>query len=71
MLDKKLIHVDIDIAEIGKNVRPDIEIEDDAADFFKKMLESPLAKDFVKDWQEWKDQLADKKNQYEMLKQQM
>ncbi len=69
--DKKLIHVDIDIAEIGKNVRPDIEIEADAADFFKKMLESPLAKDFAKDWQEWKDQLADKKSQYEMLKQQM
>ncbi|MGI6297885.1 MAG: thiamine pyrophosphate-binding protein [Saccharofermentanales bacterium] len=69
--DKKLIHVDIDIAEIGKNVRPDIEIEDDAADFFKKMLESPAAKGFAKDWQDWKEQLADKKSQYEMLKQQM
>jgi acetolactate synthase-1/2/3 large subunit len=37
--DRTIIHVDIDLAEIGKNIRPDIEIEDDAAAFFEEMLQ--------------------------------
>ncbi len=65
MEGKTIIHVDIDAAEIGKNIRPDIEIEEDAADFFQKMLEYPGAADFHGDWDAWKQELAEKKAQYD------
>ena len=68
---RTIIHVDIDLAEIGKNVRPDIEIEEDAADFFQKMLEFHDDSADKGDWQEWVDQLNEKKAKYELRKQAM
>ena len=71
MEGRTVIHVDIDAAEIGKNIRPDIEIEEDAADFFHKMLEFPGGEGFRGDWQDWKQELADKKAQYDAHRQEM
>lgn len=66
--DRVIIHVDIDPAEIGKNLRPDIEIEDDAADFFATMLSVGLPEKFNVDWQAWRDELSKKKTRYDQLK---
>lgn len=68
---RTIIHVDIDPAEIGKNVRPDIEIEEDAADFFQKMLEFHDDSADVGNWTEWLQQLNEKKAKYESRKQLM
>ena len=75
--DKKrvIIHVDIDDAEIGKNVRVDIGIEDDAADFFRTMAANYPADRtcgvFSEDWLEWIDSLMAKKKRYDELVEQM
>ncbi|NCC75281.1 MAG: biosynthetic-type acetolactate synthase large subunit [Clostridia bacterium] len=75
--DKKrvIIHVDIDNAEIGKNVRADIGIEDDAADFFRTMAANYPADRtcgvFSEDWIEWIDSLMAKKKRYDELVEQM
>lgn len=63
-----IIHVDIDPAEIGKNIRPDIEIEDDAADFFATMLTVDLPAEVKFSWQDWMNILQQKKKRYEQLK---
>ncbi|MDW7657543.1 MAG: thiamine pyrophosphate-binding protein, partial [Bacillota bacterium] len=55
--DRTIIHVDIDLAEIGKNIRTDIEIEDDAAAFFEAMLAAKPEQPISADWQEWLDKL--------------
>ena len=68
---RTIIHVDIDPAEIGKNVRPDLEIEEDAADFFQKMLEYPENPSDRAGWQEWIGQLNEKKAKYVFRKQMM
>ncbi|MDI9470880.1 MAG: biosynthetic-type acetolactate synthase large subunit [Bacillota bacterium] len=56
---RKVIHVDIDSSEIGKNVPTDIEVEDDAGNFFRE-LNAALATrpDFAPAWAEWRDHLA-------------
>ncbi len=75
--DKKrtIIHVDIDVAEIGKNVRADIGIEDDASDFFRTMVANYPADRtcgvFSEDWHEWIDSLMKKKKRYDELVEQM
>jgi acetolactate synthase-1/2/3 large subunit len=51
--ERVVIHVDIDPAEIGKNIRPTIEIEDDAANFFEHVLSHMPDYDFKKAWAEW------------------
>jgi len=68
---RTIIHVDIDPAEIGKNVRPDIEIEEDAADFFQKMLDFHDDTAESGSWQDWIGQLNEKKAKYEARKQEM
>ncbi|NLW12690.1 MAG: biosynthetic-type acetolactate synthase large subunit [Clostridiaceae bacterium] len=70
-----VVHVDVDAAEIGKNVKAGIQIEDDAADFFETMLASlPDAKTCGKlsdNWKPWLDQLMKIKGRYEELKKPM
>jgi acetolactate synthase I/II/III large subunit len=66
-----VIHADIDLAEIGKNIRADMEIEDDAADFFETMLKSRPDTDFNAIWQEWLAMLAQKKQKYQVIKDSM
>jgi len=51
--DRVVIHVDIDPAEIGKNIRPTIEIEDDAANFFSHVLRHMPVYNFKTAWVEW------------------
>jgi acetolactate synthase-1/2/3 large subunit len=65
---RKIIHVDIDPAEIGKNIRVDLEIEDDAADFFETMLAARPQKVFADSWQTWRQLLQSKKEKYLALK---
>jgi acetolactate synthase I/II/III large subunit len=69
--NRTVIHVDIDLAEIGKNIRVDLEIEDDAADFFETMLKARPAHDFSAGWQDWLALLNGKKQRYLELKQEM
>ncbi len=54
---RKIIHVDIDLAEIGKNIHTDIEIEDDAAAFFEAMLSALPSKAGFADWTDWQQKL--------------
>ncbi len=55
--DRFVIHVDVDAAEIGKNVKAKIKIEDDAFDFFQTMLnalpDSETCGQFSHSWQSW------------------
>jgi len=53
-----IIHVDIDPAEIGKNVKVDIRIEDDAADFFTGLLAAMVESGFKPGWSAWNQELA-------------
>ncbi|NLO62569.1 MAG: biosynthetic-type acetolactate synthase large subunit [Clostridiaceae bacterium] len=63
-IKRTIIHVDIDPAEIGKNIRPDIEIEDDACNFFRCMIEQLPTDDFGALWADWKSELIQKAERY-------
>ncbi len=69
--DRVVIHVDIDPAEIGKNIRPTIEIEDDAKDFFAAILAAMPKSGLQTDWQEWITRLSHKSSRYQELNRQM
>jgi len=69
--NRVVIHVDIDPAEIGKLIHPTIEIEDDAARFFKIMLASMPVFDSNALWSEWLSELEEKQSQYNMVKKEM
>lgn len=62
-----VIHVDIDPAEIGKNIRPSIEIEDDAENFFRQMLQHLPKHDFKADWTDWTAKMRGKQERYRQL----
>ena len=66
-----IIHVDIDPAEIGKLVHPTIAIEDDAANFFKNILENMHEFDCTELWDEWFKELKCKQDKYNVLKEEM
>ncbi len=68
---RTIIHVDIDPAEIGKNIRVDMEIEDDAADFFETMLANRPETSYSNNWKDWLTALQQKKVRYSELKQAM
>lgn len=68
---RTVIHVDIDLAEIGKNIRTDIEIEDDAAAFFRAMLAAGPQQAASPAWQEWLDRLRAVGDKYNELVQAM
>jgi acetolactate synthase-1/2/3 large subunit len=53
-----VIHVDIDPAEIGKNVNVDIRIEDDAADFFQNLLAGMVETKFQPGWSAWNQEVG-------------
>lgn len=65
--DRTVIHVDIDLAEIGKNIRTDIEIEDDAAAFFDAMLKAYPGQPFDANWKDWLNQLQSIRRRYAEL----
>lgn len=69
--DRVVIHVDVDPAEIGKNICAKIEIEDDADNFFMHMLDQ-LPKDaFSKAWKEWNTQIVEKSERYAKIKEKL
>ena len=51
--NKVLIHIDVDPAEIGKNVGPAIPLVGDAKHIFQELLEQEIPKDLVKAYGEW------------------
>ena len=57
----KHIHIDIDPAEIGKNVKVDIPIVGDVKTVLKELIEKAAAKD---DHEAWLDQIEEWKNKY-------
>ena len=68
---RTVIHADIDPAEIGKNFRPHIEIEEDAARFFTGML-SHFPADYSSDaWVEWREHLSEKAEKYRSITQKL
>lgn len=64
---RQVIHVDIDPAEIGKNIRPTVEIEDDAANFFAHVLRHMPDYDFKAAWSEWISKIAAKAERFREL----
>ena len=62
--ERSIIHVDIDPAEIGKNIRPTVEIEDDAANFFSHVLRHLPDYDFVSAWSEWISKMQEKAERF-------
>lgn len=73
--ERFVVHVDVDAAEIGKNVKAAIQIEDDAADFFETMLASLPDTESCgrlnESWKPWLEQLLKMKKRYDELKQPM
>ncbi len=59
----KIIHIDIDPAEIGKNVRVDVPIVGDIKDVLKKLIEEVKSKDNHK---AWLDQIKELKAKYKL-----
>lgn len=68
---RTIIHVDLDSAELGKLVKPTIAIEDDAAEFFKQILEGLTETDSSVRWKEWFEDLALRKDRYDAIKEEM
>ena len=66
--NRTIIHVDLDPAELGKLVQPTIAIEDDAADFFRHMMEEMPPIDGQALWGEWFTMLEAKKQKYDQIK---
>ncbi len=66
--DRVVIHVDIDPAEIGKNIRPTIEIEDNACDFFKHVLAKMPELDYRALWADWIGKMEAKRERYVEVK---
>ena len=52
MADKKLIHIDVDPAEIGKNAHCDLPIVGDAKAIFEELLKEEIAMKDMKPWTE-------------------
>ena len=50
---KSIIHADIDIAEISKNVKAGIPVVIDSAEFFKYMLDLEIPGNKINQWKEW------------------
>lgn len=65
---RTVIHVDIDPAEIGKNIRPHIEIEDDAHSFFSHMLAKYPEEPLSDHWTEWNNRITEKTVRYQGIK---
>lgn len=68
---RTIIHVDMDPAELGKLVSNTIAIEDEAANFFKHMLEDMPELDSKTLWNEWFEEMDEKKGKYESIKRAM
>jgi acetolactate synthase-1/2/3 large subunit len=50
---KSIVHADIDIAEISKNVKVNIPVVIDSAEFFRNMLGFEIPENKILQWKEW------------------
>ena len=65
---KSIIHADIDIAEISKNVKAGIPVVTDSAEFFRAMLELEISENKTCQWKEWHGEiLKEQKRQTEKI----
>ena len=64
---KKIIHVDIDGAELHKNLKVDLAIHADAKDFFHVLSYHLEQRHSGKRWEQWYCQMAEKKREYPLL----
>jgi len=63
---KSIIHADIDIAEISKNVKVNIPVVTDSAEFFANLLDLDIPESKIAAWKEWHNELLDvEKKMYE------
>jgi len=58
---KSIIHADIDIAEISKNVKVNIPVVIDSAEFFRAMLSLEIPENKIMQWQEWHGEIIKEK----------
>ena len=58
---KSVIHADIDIAEISKNVKAIVPVVTDTADFFKDMLNLEISVNKIPQWKEWHGEILKEK----------
>lgn len=65
---RTVIHVDIDPAEINKNIHASIEIEDAAFDFFTHMLQVLPDYPYRNTWSEWIQKVDLKRERYREVK---
>lgn len=68
---RTIIHVDLDPAELGKLVSPKLSIEEDAGEFFRKMLEKIDEMKKNGQFKDWQDLLDRKQTKYTQIKKQM
>ena len=50
---KSIIHADIDIAEISKNVKAGVPVVTDSAEFFRAMLDLNITENKILQWKNW------------------
>jgi acetolactate synthase-1/2/3 large subunit len=58
---KSVIHADIDVAEISKNVKPTVSAVIDSAAFFSRMLELEIPEGKIAQWKKWHREIAKEK----------
>jgi len=58
---KSIIHADIDIAEISKNVKITVPVVADSAEFFKSMLDLEIPESKISQWKEWHGEIIKEK----------
>ena len=63
---RAVIHADIDVAEISKNVRANVAVVTDAAEFFKLMQDLQIDKIKKKQWHEWARALKKEKDEIDI-----
>jgi acetolactate synthase-1/2/3 large subunit len=65
---KSIIHADIDIAEISKNVKPTVAAVVDSAEFFSHMLEMEIPEIKISQWKKWhREIIREKEKQDEKM----
>ena len=65
---KSVIHADIDIAEISKNVKAALPVVTDSAEFFRSMLNLKIPENKIPQWKDWHSEIIkEKENQNEKM----
>lgn len=54
---RSIIHADIDIAEISKNIHVTLPVVCDAKEFFDSLLDMPVSESKARDWKKWAEEI--------------